>query len=166
MKLLVTLALLAATMVTAQETNTTSVSSVPYSNPETSYTTETNSLGVITGQPTPVTTQPGLPAAVTSQPAAASIYAGLSQGLNTVIAGNRTLTVNVSGNSTSVVTPTPTTQSTLTTNTASGTTGTGSASGSKTGSSSSSTSSGAAADVVKMASGALVGAAGVFALFL
>lgn len=160
MQFLATLALLAAA-ISAQDVGTnTTESTVPYSNPETSYITETNSLGVITGMPTAVTTQPGQPSAVTTQPAAASIYAGLSSGLNTVVVGNRTLTVNVSGNQTSVVTPTPTTQS----SNGAGTT-TGSGSGTKTGSSSSSTSSGAAA-VVKMASGALAGAAGIFALFL
>jgi hypothetical protein len=47
---------------------TTTTSSPPYTNPFTSYTTETNSLGIITGMPSVVTS---MPAVVTSQP---SVY--------------------------------------------------------------------------------------------
>ena len=156
MKYIAALVLLAAA-VSAQETNSTEPT-VSYSNLETLYTTETNSLGVITGQPTPVTTQPGQPAVVTSEPAAASIYAGLSQGLNTVVVGNSTLTVDVNGNQTSVVTSTSTAPSSAA---SAGTTGSGTATAS-----SSSTKSSSGAATIKLASGALAGAAGVFALFL
>ena len=49
-------------------------SSPPQTNPFTSFLTETNSLGVVTGQPSVVTSQPAVvtsqPAAITTQPAA------------------------------------------------------------------------------------------------
>jgi uncharacterized membrane protein YgcG len=142
-----------------------SVTSIPYSNPATSYLTQTDSNGVITGQPSVATSMPGAvttqPGVVTSQPDAASIPA-LSSGMNTVVMGNRTQTYNVVNNSTVLVTPTPTAATTT------GGSGSGSgsgSSGSKTGSGSSSTSSGAA-DNIKLASGALAGAGAVFALFL
>jgi len=152
--------LAAAAVSSAQDVGVNTETSIPYSNIETLYTTETNSLGVVTGMPDPVTTQPGQPAEVTSQPAAASIYAGLSQGLNTVVVGNSTVTVDVNGNQTSIVSST--TQSTAASASAATT---GSATGSATGSSSTSKSSSAAANI-KLASGALAGAAGLFAVFL
>jgi hypothetical protein len=150
-------ALLVAT-VSAQSTDTTSTTSIPYSNPLTSFLTQTDSNGVVTGQPTLVTSQP---AEYTDQVSPASIYAGLSQGLNTVVAGNRTMTVEVSGSVTSVVTPTPTVAQTTS---ASG--GTGSSGGSSTASATESGKSSGAAAVARMGAGALVGAGAVFAVFL
>jgi len=151
MKAVALLAALLVTTVSAQSANTTSI---PYSNPETSYTTETDSNGVITGEPTPVTTQP---IEDTTQPILASIYA-LSQGLNTVTVNNQTLTFDVSGSVTSAVLP-PTTTAQPTS------TGTATTAGSNTGASSTKSSSGAGG-VVGMGAGALVGAGAVFAVFL
>ena len=147
-------ALLVAT-VSAQSQSTTTPTSIPYSNPETSFLTQTNSLGVITGQPTLVTSEP---IESTAELLPASIYAGLSQGLNTVIAGNMTMTVDVSGSMTSVVTPTPTVAQTTggSTETSSSNTASATASGKSSG----------AAAVARMGAGALVGAGAVFAVFL
>ncbi|KAJ9609746.1 hypothetical protein H2200_006074 [Cladophialophora chaetospira] len=49
-----------------------------YENPFTVYTSQTNSLGVITGMPAVVTSQPTQPAVVTSQPASPTLptYSG------------------------------------------------------------------------------------------
>jgi hypothetical protein len=154
-----TLAFFAALLVaTVSAQSSESTTSIPYSNPATAFTTQTDSNGVITGQPTLVTSQP---AQDTAQVEPASIYAGLSQGLNTVIVGNRTMTVDVSGSVTSVVTPTPTVAPT--TNAA---TDTSSSSGSNTASASASGKSSGAAAVARMGAGALVGAGAVFAVFL
>src|ERR1700712_1959148 len=104
-----------AALAAAQNTGTTT-STVPLvDNPNTHLLTLTNSNGVITGMATAVTSQPSVvtsqPAVETAQPEAASIYAGLPEGLNTVVInGNSTLTVSVSGTHYSVVktTSTPT----------------------------------------------------------
>ncbi|KAJ5677194.1 uncharacterized protein N7477_002827 [Penicillium maclennaniae] len=77
------------------------------------YLTETNSLGVVTGQPTVVTSQPTVvtsqptvvtsqPAVVTSQEPAASIPAGLTSPVVTpvTVSGSKTL-VTSSGSSSS-----------------------------------------------------------------
>lgn len=64
-------------------TTSTSISTPPYSNPATQYLTQTNSLGVVTGQPTlpagglPVTTQPAVDTQVGT---VATIPAGLPTG--------------------------------------------------------------------------------------
>ena len=114
---------------------------------------------VIIGQPPSVVTSE--PVESTEQLQPASIYAGLSQGLNTVVAGNRTMTVDVSGSITSVVTPTPTVAQTT-----SASAGTGSSGGSNTASATASGTSSGAAAVARMGAGALVGAGAVFAVFL
>ena len=62
------------------------MSTYTYSNPATSYLTQTNSLGVVTGMPT----NPAATGAVTSQPPVSTIPAGEPTGLNT-------LSQNVSG---------------------------------------------------------------------
>lgn len=52
--------------------------------PQTTFLTQTNSLGVVTGQPTEpavVTSQPTEPAGVTTQPTLATIPAGLPTGI-------------------------------------------------------------------------------------
>jgi len=129
-------------------------SSVPVpSNPATQYTTQTNSMGVITGMPAVVTSQPIQPGVVTSQPLPASLPA-LGDGLQTVTQGNNTYTVVVSGSSTSFVIKTSTTSSAS---------GTGAAGSSGNGTS---TSSKGAAATGKAAAGALIGAAGLFAALL
>jgi hypothetical protein len=121
-------------------------------NPLTKYLTMTDANGVITGMPAVVTSQPTQPAAVTSQPPIASLPA-LHDGTTTLTFNNHTYTVAVSGSVTSFVTSTSTTAK------ASGTGA--SASGSGAGASS----TGAAA-TGRVAAGALVGAAGLFAAFL
>lgn len=83
---------------------------MPYTNGFTSYLTQTNSLGVVTGMPEVATAQSALPPAVTSQPAVATIPAGLPEG-NTYLLINisRSLTsfeVSV-GSSTTVVVDAP-----------------------------------------------------------
>lgn len=67
---------------------------VPYTNGFTSYLTQTNSLGVVTGMPEVATAQSDLPPAVTSQPAVATIPAGLPE-------GNTYLLINISRSLTS-----------------------------------------------------------------
>lgn len=149
---------------------------VPYTNGFTSYLTETNSLGVVTGMPEVATAQSALPPAVTSQPAVATIPAGLPEG-NTYLLINisRSLTsfeVSV-GSSTTVVVDAPESATIVTgtgTETGAVATGTGSsssdssddsssASGSSTrGSSQSSSASGSAAS--SSASGSADSAAG------
>jgi hypothetical protein len=90
--------------------STTLSTTVPYTNGFTSYLTQTNSLGVVTGMPEVATAQSALPTAITSQPAVATIPAGLPEG-NTYLLINisRTLTsfeVSV-GSSTTVVVNAP-----------------------------------------------------------
>jgi hypothetical protein len=85
----------------------------PYTNAFTSYLTQTNSLGVITGMPAVATAQSALPSAVTTQPEAvtsqpevATIPAGLPEGVTHIMQNiSRSLTsfeVSV-GSSTTVV---------------------------------------------------------------
>ena len=64
-------------------------STAPYENPFTSYTTQTDSLGVITGQPSVVTSQPEV---VTSQPPSATlpILSGYWYGNSTTTAASLT----------------------------------------------------------------------------
>ena len=161
MKALALFATLLVTIVSAQSDSGSSpptTTSIPYSNPETSFITQTDSNGVVTGQPSVVTSEP---VESTDELQPASIYAGLSQGLNTVVAGNMTMTVDVSGSVTSVVTPTPTMAATT-----SASAGTGSSGGSNTASATASGKSSGAAAVARMGAGALVGAGAVFAVFL
>jgi hypothetical protein len=156
MRLLALLPLALAALISAQDTNSTT--SIPYSNAATSFLTETDSNGVVTGQPT-------LPAAVTSQPSAAIVPAGFTSGVTTVTAGNSTYTVSVGNGVTSLVrsTPTPTTQVTA----AGSGSGSGSgASASGSSASASSSSGAAAAGHIKAGVGALAAAGGFFAIFL
>jgi len=144
--------------------DSTSISTPPYSNTLTNFLTETNSLGVVTGQPSVVTSIPDQPGAVTTQPIVASVYAGLTTGLNTVVLGNRTATVSIGSGVTSVLTPVPTTAST-----AGGAAGTNVAggSGTATGSATKASSSGSsAAGHLKAGAGALLGAGAMFVAFL
>jgi hypothetical protein len=136
-----------------------SVSSVAYSNPNTQYTTETNSEGVITGGPAVVTSQPDQPGVVTSQPAVITSQPGvaslpaLGNGLTTLTFNNQTYTVSVNGTQTSFI------SSTSTSSTAKGSGASGAnASGSNT--------SKNAAATDKAMTGALIGAAGFFAALL
>merc|ERR1712054_362669 len=55
----------------------TSSSSYSYSNDATQYLTQTDSRGVITGQPAAATSQPSLPAGVSTQPQVATVPAAL-----------------------------------------------------------------------------------------
>ncbi|KAJ5798891.1 uncharacterized protein N7503_006396 [Penicillium pulvis] len=89
------------------------------------YLTETNSLGVVTGQPSVVTSQPS---AATSQEAAASIPAGLTAPVVTAATGSFTSSVR---------------SSTPLTSTSSGSTATGTSTKSSTSSDSSDSSSSA-----------------------
>jgi hypothetical protein len=151
MQLLAILPFALAAFVSAQDTISTT-SSVPYTNAFTTFLTQTDSLGVVTGQPSVITSQP---AAATSQESAAIVPAGFS-GLTTVTAGNSSYTVSVGNGVTSIVksTPTPTTQS-----------ATG-ASASGASASASSSSGAAAAGHIKAGVGALAAAGGFFAIFL
>ncbi|KAJ9630800.1 hypothetical protein H2203_001325 [Taxawa tesnikishii (nom. ined.)] len=91
--------------VTVVSALSTSISTPPYSNPFTSFLTQTNSLGVVTGQPAAATNVGTNPAAVTTQPAVATIPAGLPAGVTVLNYGNETsrdFTVSV-GSSTTVV---------------------------------------------------------------
>ena len=58
--------------------------SVPYSNPFTSYLSQTDSMGVVTGMPSVVTSQP---AAVTEQPVSPTLpsYSGYAYGNSTTV---------------------------------------------------------------------------------
>jgi len=118
--------------------------------------------------PSVVTSQPNGATAVTSQPLPASVYAGLSTGLNTIALGNSTATVFFSGSVTSVVraSPTPSTSGGSGSGSGSGSSGSaGSGGSSGTTSAKASSSSGAAAHVMA-ASGALGFAGAFFAIFL
>jgi len=160
----------AAVALAQSSESSTSISIPPYSNPNTAYLTETNSLGVITGGPTPqtaVTSQPSVvtsqPSVITSQPLVATIPAGLPTGFYTAIQpNNSTIVASIGTDTTSIVTPTPSSSSK--TGAAASTTGSESASGTQTGAAASS-STGAAA-IIKVASGAFVGAGAIFAAFL
>jgi hypothetical protein len=154
---------LAFAAIASAQSDSTSAASVDAA-PQTTFLTQTNSLGVVTGiptQPAVVTSQPDQPAVITSQPLPASVYAGLTTGLNTVILGNRTATVLISSGLTSILTPTPTPTA------AAGTDGGAAASGSASGSAAKTSSTGAAAaGHFKAGAGALAGAGAIFALLL
>lgn len=164
-----------AAAVSAQDASasasTTSTSTPPYSNPNTQYLTQTNSVGVVTGMPSVVTSQPAggvaittQPAVVTTQPILATIPAGLSTGLNTIPYGNTTVTVSMSGSITSIISASKTTATSGSGAAASGSGASASGSGTATGASSSS-SAGAGAHI--KAGGAALGFAGaMFAAFL
>jgi hypothetical protein len=146
----------------------TSISTPPYSNPNTAYLTETNSLGVVTGMPSVVTSQPAGATAVTSQPLAASVYAGLTTGLNTIPLGNTTATVFFSGSVTSVVrsSPTPSASGGSGSGSGSGSSGSAGSGGASGTTSAKASSSSAAAAHIMAASGALGFAGAFFAIFL
>ena len=129
-------------------------------NPATQYLTQTDSAGVVTGMPAVETSQPSNPDAITEQPALATLPA-LPDGETTLTFNNRTYTVNVSGDKTSIVSPTPTPSSS-----GDDSNGDGSDSGSDSDGSSSASEGAAAVATGKMAAGALVAAAGVFAALL
>ena len=101
----------AAAYAQSSDANTTAVvestsTTAPYTNGFTSYLTQTNSLGVVTGMPAVDTAQSALPPAVTSQPEVATIPAGLPEGVTHIMQNiSRSLTsfeVSV-GSSTTVV---------------------------------------------------------------
>ncbi|KAJ6277991.1 hypothetical protein J3E71DRAFT_12878 [Bipolaris maydis] len=157
--------------------------------PQTSFTTETNSLGVVTGmppvdtsianQPNPVTNQP---AVVTSQPLPANIpavgpgvYTLTLGGTGTGSAVNQTRTVTVSANNSTTVVLAPSTTASSPDATGSGASGSGSGasrSGSGSGAGASATGSGGrpdstgAASNVKVAAGSLMGFGAFMAAFL
>lgn len=167
MQLLTLLPIALAAFASAQDSSSSaavdSTTSIPYSNDATRFLTQTNSLGVVTGQPTqpaPVLTQP---AAVTSLPPGDLLPAGLADGTYTRTYGNSTITAAIAGNSTSQITrtPTPTAQTTVDT---SGSGTAGSASGSAAGASSSGN-AGAVAHI-KAGGAALAAAGGFFAFFM
>jgi hypothetical protein len=98
---------------TSNPNNSSQSTTAPYTNAFTSYLTQTNSLGVITGMPAVATAQSALPPAVTTQPEAvtsqpevATIPAGLPEGVTHIMQNiSRSLTsfeVSV-GSSTTVV---------------------------------------------------------------
>ncbi|KAJ4367449.1 hypothetical protein N0V83_007032 [Neocucurbitaria cava] len=151
--------------------------------PQTSLLAQTNSLGVVTGQP-PVATsqptqpaantvQPNLPSAVTTQPLVNSIPA-VGTGVHTLLLPgpasnvNSTQTVVVSANNSTTVVLAPATASDASATGSGGSSGskTSGASGSATGSGSASSSTGAAAHNVKAAAGGLVGVGAFLAAFL
>lgn len=91
---------------TSQAVVESTSTTAPYTNGFTSYLTQTNSLGVVTGMPAVDTAQSALPPAVTSQPEVATIPAGLPEGVTHIMQNiSRSLTsfeVSV-GSSTTVV---------------------------------------------------------------
>merc|ERR1712072_1532398 len=79
-------------------------SSSSYSNDATQYLTQTDSRGVITGQPAAATSQPSLPAGVTTQPQVATVPAALPTGINTIQYGNESsFLVSVGSSTTSII---------------------------------------------------------------
>lgn len=181
----VILALPFALLAAAQSANTTlSTSTYAYSNPNTQYLTQTNSLGVITGGPSVYTSQPSAPAVVTTQPSIGIIPAALPSGINTIIVGNgtaaQTYLVSAASGTTTVLARTSSAASNSAATTGSAASGsasgssasgsgatatTGSATGSRTGTAAASSSTGAAA-AVKVAGSALVGAGAFFVAFM
>jgi hypothetical protein len=155
-----------AAVVSAQDSSSSTaalVSSVPYSNDATTLLTQTNSLGVITGQPSQPAVVTSQPAGITTQPPVALIPAGFGDGTTTATFGNQTYTIAVSGNVTSLVTrtPTPTAQTSVDTS------GTGAAaSGSGSAASASSTGNAGAGLHFKAGGAALAAAGGFFAFFM
>merc|ERR1712014_88446 len=82
----------------------TSSSSYSYSNDATQYLTQTDSRGVITGQPAAATSQPSLPAGVSTQPQVATVPAALPTGINTIQYGNESsFLVSVGSSTTSII---------------------------------------------------------------
>ncbi|KAJ5247168.1 hypothetical protein N7468_002151 [Penicillium chermesinum] len=81
----------------AQDSSSAAADTSVPPNPETQYLTETNSLGVPTGQPSVITSQPAVvtsqPAVVTSQTAAASIPAGLTAPVVTPVTNSGSTTL-------------------------------------------------------------------------
>ncbi|KAH7130810.1 hypothetical protein B0J11DRAFT_613371 [Dendryphion nanum] len=146
--------------------------------PQTSFLQQTNSLGVVTGQPPVATSIPSAavpnvsqPPAVTTQPPAASIPA-LGTGIHTIIQGipgtnqTTTLVVSINNSTHSIVTP-----ATSSAGSGSGsgavTTGTGRATGSgASGSAATGTNQPGAAATMKAMAGGLVGAGALMAAFL
>nr|POE50154.1 hypothetical protein CFP56_71617 [Quercus suber] len=98
-------------MVQVDEASTDSTiapSAYSYLNDETTFLTQTNSLGVVTGMPSVITSQPSLPAGVSTQPEVATIPAGLAAGVNTLVvatanASANTFLVSVGASTTIVV---------------------------------------------------------------
>merc|ERR1711939_559039 len=79
-------------------------SSSSYSNDATQYLTQTDSRGVITGQPAAATSQPSLPAGASTQPQVATVPAALPTGINTIAYGNESsFLVSVGSSTTSVI---------------------------------------------------------------
>merc|ERR1711967_89566 len=79
-------------------------SSSSYSNDATQYLTQTDSRGVITGQPAAATSQPSLPAGVTTQPQVATVPAALPTGIQTIAYGNESsFLVSVGSSTTSII---------------------------------------------------------------
>ncbi|MCJ1245046.1 hypothetical protein MMC30_002247 [Trapelia coarctata] len=82
----------------------TTTTTSPYTNPFTSFITQTNSQGVITGMPSVVTSQPSVitsqPAAVTTQPAVVTSPAGApapsvaTPHFSSVVGSNTTVTTS------------------------------------------------------------------------
>ncbi|KAF2468659.1 uncharacterized protein BDR25DRAFT_315666 [Lindgomyces ingoldianus] len=151
--------------------------------PQTSRLTQTNSLGVITGQPAAATSIPDQPPAVTSQPAVATsvgeannVPAGLS-GINTILlpgtaGANSTRTLVVSANNSTTVTLTNATPSGsggasgsagTVTGTGAGASGTGRASASGSGTAAKST---GAAATMRAVAGSVAGVGAFVAAFL
>jgi len=153
----VALASAQSSSISAAASAATSVSEDPLN----SYLTMTNSNGVITGIPTQPAVVTSQPSVVTSQPLPASIYAGLTTGLNTVIVGNQTVSVSIGSGITSIVKSTPKPTAASSTG-GSGASGSGTASGSAAGASS----SGSAATHFKAGAGALAGFGAMFAFLL
>merc|ERR1712070_242826 len=82
----------------------TSSSSYSYPNDATQYLTQTDSRGVITGQPAAATSQPSLPAGVTTQPQVATVPAALPPGIQPIAYGNESsFLVSVGSSTTSVI---------------------------------------------------------------
>jgi hypothetical protein len=142
--------------------------------PQTNQLTQTNSLGVVTGQPAVATSQPALPPADTVQPPAATdvgtvvTIPAVGTGLHTLtlggvsgnVNGTRTITVSANNSTTLIL---GATNSASITATGSGASGSGKASGSPTGSGSPQQSTNAA---IANAVGGFAGMGALLAAFL
>jgi len=149
------------------------VSTASYDNPFTSYLTQTNSLGAVTGEPAVVTTQPAVvttqPAVVTTQPLPATLPA-LASGFNTIVVGNSknqtsTIVVSVGNATTSIITPASSTPASGNAGTTGGASATGASGATSTAASASATHTGAAS-ALQVAGGVFVGVGAFVAAFL
>lgn len=162
----------------AQDSSSSSIDE----HPQTTFLQQTNSLGVVTGQPSVITSQPTNPAVISTQPEAATSVGlpasipAVGSGITTIVVGgpstapNATQTLVVSANnSTTIILSSPT--SSGASGSGSGATGTGATGSDASGSGGSQTGSGTAqstgaAATMKAVAGSVVGVGAFMAAFL